>query len=127
MRTVRRAASQSPPPPPPPDPLVVWAVGDMCDDDNDVPGCGQVADLVAADPTKTYFAALGDLQYEKGTLALFNKYYAPQVGAKLDSITSRSPATTSTPRPPTGTTPTSGQRPATRARATTRSPRTAGH
>lgn len=73
------------------DPLVVWAVGDMCDNDHDVPGCGDVADLVAADATTTYFAALGDLQYEKGTLPLFQKYYGPKVGAKLDPITTPIP------------------------------------
>jgi hypothetical protein len=46
------------------DPLVVWAVGDLCDDDNGVPGCERVADLVDADSTATYFVPLGDNQYE---------------------------------------------------------------
>ena len=31
------------------DPLTVWAVGDICDDDNAVIDCADVADLVAAD------------------------------------------------------------------------------
>jgi len=69
------------------DPLVVWAVGDMCDDDNGVPGCKQVADLIAADATTTYFVPLGDNQYEKPTLALYNTYYDPKVGVRLNAIT----------------------------------------
>lgn len=69
------------------DPLVVWTVGDMCANNNAVPGCGQVADLVAADASTTYFAALGDLQYNRGTLAEFNTYYDRKVGARLNPIT----------------------------------------
>ena len=69
------------------DPLVVWTVGDMCDNDNGVPGCERVADLVAADTTTSYFVPMGDIQYEKPTLALFNTYYHPKVGARLNAIT----------------------------------------
>ncbi len=69
------------------DPLVVWAVGDLCDDDNGVPGCERVADIVDADSTATYFVPLGDIQYENGSLAKFNTYYQPKVGAKLNAIT----------------------------------------
>ena len=69
------------------DPLVAWTVGDMCDNDNGVPGCERVADLIAADTTTSYFVPLGDIQYEKPTLALFNTYYHPKVGARLNAIT----------------------------------------
>ena len=67
--------------------LVVWTVGDLCDDDNDVPGCETVADLVAADPTATYFVPLGDNQYQNGSLSNYETYYHPKVGAKLNAIT----------------------------------------
>lgn len=71
----------------PPDPLTVWAVGDMCDNDNEVPGCGEVAGLVAGDSTTSYFAPLGDLQYDRGTLPEFATYYHPKVGARLNAVT----------------------------------------
>jgi hypothetical protein len=67
--------------------LVVWTVGDLCDDDNDVPGCETVADLVAADPTASYFVPLGDNQYQNGSLSNYEAYYHPKVGAKLNAIT----------------------------------------
>lgn len=69
------------------DTTVVWAVADLCDNDNDVPGCREVADLVVGDPTTSYFAALGDTQTNRGTLAEFNTYYHPKVGARLNAIT----------------------------------------
>ena len=69
------------------DPLIVWTVGDMCDNTNAVPSCRDVADLIADDPTTTYFAALGDLQYNRGSLAEFNNYYHPKVGSRLNPIT----------------------------------------
>jgi hypothetical protein len=67
--------------------LVVWAVGDLCDDDNAAVDCEDVADLIAADPTATYFVPLGDIQYENGSLTKFNTYYHPKVGARLNPIT----------------------------------------
>ncbi len=68
-------------------PLVVWSVGDLCDDDNGVPGCERVANLIAADTARSYFVPLGDSQYENGSLAKFNTYYKPKVGTKLNAIT----------------------------------------
>ena len=68
------------------DPVTVWAVGDICDDDNEAIDCADVGDLVAAG-SPDYFVPLGDIQYEKGALTAFNKYYDPKVGAKLNSVT----------------------------------------
>lgn len=68
------------------DPLTVWTVGDICDDDHAEIDCADVADLVAAD-VPDYFVPLGDIQYETGALSAFNTYYHPKVGAKLNQVT----------------------------------------
>ena len=64
----------------------MWAVGDICNDDNEAIDCADVADLVAAD-SPDYFVPLGDNQYETGALSAFNTYYHPKVGAKLNQVT----------------------------------------
>lgn len=69
----------------PPDGIVVDAVGDM------VCGAGQVygpqtchdeevSDLIVDNPDVEAFLALGDLQYNTGSLADFNTYYEPTYG-----------------------------------------------
>jgi hypothetical protein len=60
---------------------VVWAAGDACDDSDRVPGCAEVGRLIADDPATDYFVGLGDLQYENGELANFERYYDPKMGS----------------------------------------------
>ncbi|QIK75786.1 DUF7594 domain-containing protein [Nocardioides piscis] len=60
--------------------VVVWAAGDLCDD-HDAPECGAVGAMIAADHTTDHFLALGDLQYEVGSLSDFRRYYEPAMGA----------------------------------------------
>ena len=64
------------------DPFTIWTVGDICDDDNEALDCADVGDLVAAG-SPDYFVPLGDIQYEKGALSAFNRFYHPKVDAKL--------------------------------------------
>lgn len=76
------------PPPPPPGETVLWAVGDMCDDDNTpTPDCAAVGDMINADTDADVFLGLGDLQYENGELVNFNTYYKPKVHDKISDIT----------------------------------------
>ncbi|CAA9377149.1 MAG: Alkaline phosphatase [uncultured Nocardioidaceae bacterium] len=63
------------------DPTVVWAVGDLCDDDNAVLDCDDVGRLIANDPATDAVLSLGDLQYENASLAKFNTFYDPKMGA----------------------------------------------
>ncbi len=63
------------------DPTVVWAVGDLCDDDNAVLDCDDVGRLIANDPATDAVLSLGDLQYENASLAKFNSFYDPKMGA----------------------------------------------
>ena len=63
------------------DPTVVWAVGDLCDDDNAVLDCDDVGRLIANDPATDAVLTLGDLQYENGSLVNFNRFYDPKMGA----------------------------------------------
>jgi hypothetical protein len=65
--------------------VVVWAVGDLCDD-FETADCDQVGDLVAADPDADALLALGDLQYDEGSQADFQLYYARKMG-HLNPIT----------------------------------------
>lgn len=60
--------------------VVVWAVGDICDD-HDEPECAAVGAMIAADRATDHVLALGDLQYEEGELANFRRYYDPAMGA----------------------------------------------
>lgn len=60
---------------------VAWAVGDICDDDHEEVDCDDVGDLIAGDKSTDALLALGDLQYEDGTLATFREYYDPKMGA----------------------------------------------
>jgi hypothetical protein len=60
---------------------VVWAVGDNCDDDHAASDCDDVGRLIANDPATDAVLALGDLQYENGSLANFNRFYDPKMGA----------------------------------------------
>lgn len=88
---VAAAAAQNTPPSAPrtaAGDTVIWAVGDLCDDDDrPQPDCSAVADLIAGDPERDYFLTLGDSQYERGTTADFDRYYDPKVGSKLNDIT----------------------------------------
>jgi hypothetical protein len=59
---------------------VVWAVGDLCDDDHAALDCDDVGRLIARDPETDAVLALGDLQYENGSLANFNRFYDPKMG-----------------------------------------------
>lgn len=59
---------------------VVWAIGDLCDDDPQA-RCEEVGNLISADPEADAVLALGDLQYEAGRLSAFNSYYDPKMGA----------------------------------------------
>ena len=59
---------------------VVWAVGDLCDDDQAALDCDDVGRLIASDPETDLVLALGDLQYENGSLAKFQRYYDPKMG-----------------------------------------------
>lgn len=68
-----------------PQTVVVWAVGDLCDD-SDGADCDQVGDLIAADADADALLALGDLQYDAGSLADFQRYYDPKMG-HLNAIT----------------------------------------
>ena len=61
--------------------VVVWAVGDNCDDDHAELDCDDVGRLISDDPATDAVLALGDLQYENGSLANFNRYYDPKMGA----------------------------------------------
>jgi hypothetical protein len=71
---------------------VVWAVGDLCDDDNvPQPDCSAVGDLIAADSGLDRFLMLGDAQYEIGSSSAFNRYYDPKVGSKLNAFTAPVP------------------------------------
>lgn len=60
---------------------VVWALGDVCDDSDRTPGCGQVGDLIAKDADADAVLILGDAQYEGGELSNFQRYYDPKMGA----------------------------------------------
>lgn len=62
------------------DGVVVWAAGDLCDDE-DAPECGAVGAMIASDRATDHFLALGDLQYEVGSLSDFRRYYDPALGA----------------------------------------------
>lgn len=66
-------------PSPPPVEVVVWAVGDLCDDGT-FADCDRVGALIAADAPAALLA-LGDLQYESGRLVDFQRYYDPKMGA----------------------------------------------
>lgn len=59
---------------------VVWAAGDLCDDDNDKPDCRRVGRLMRNDKATDAFVALGDLQYEYGTLSEFKAFYDKKLG-----------------------------------------------
>ena len=78
--------------------VVVWAVGDLCDDDNAPLDCDDVGRLIASDPETDAVLALGDLQYENGSLANFHRFYDPKMGVASGCGAGRSPRpeTTST-------------------------------
>ena len=59
---------------------VIWAIGDLCDDDSAALDCDDVGRLIAGDAETDAVLALGDLQYENGSLANFNRYYDPKMG-----------------------------------------------
>ncbi len=63
------------------DPVVVWVVGDLCDDDDAETDCDDVGRLIAEDAATDAVLALGDLQYENASLAKFNRFYDPKMGA----------------------------------------------
>lgn len=62
------------------DGTVVWVVGDLCDNDDAVLDCDDVGQLIANDAETDAVLALGDLQYENGSLANFNRFYNPKMG-----------------------------------------------
>ncbi len=62
-------------------PAVVWVVGDLCDDDHAQADCDDVGRLIGEDPATNAVLALGDLQYENASLAKFNRFYDPKMGA----------------------------------------------
>src|SRR5262245_15959660 len=53
---------------------VVWAVGDVCDNDDAPLDCADVAALIAADPQRDAVLILGDAQYNAGTLAEYRRW-----------------------------------------------------
>jgi hypothetical protein len=59
---------------------VVWVVGDLCDNDDALLDCDDVGRLIADDAETDAVLALGDLQYENGSLANFQRYYDPKMG-----------------------------------------------
>jgi hypothetical protein len=59
---------------------VVWAVGDSCDDDHALLDCDDVGRLIARDSSTDAVLILGDLQYQNGSLANFNRFYDPKMG-----------------------------------------------
>jgi hypothetical protein len=59
---------------------VVWAVGDLCDNDDAALDCDDVGQLIAGDTETDAVLALGDLQYETGALADFRRYYDRKMG-----------------------------------------------
>ena len=65
---------------------VVWAVGDVCDNDDAAKDCADVGELIADDPTKDALLMLGDGQYDRGTLNEYNTWYDTKMG-HLNSIT----------------------------------------
>lgn len=69
------------------DQAVVWAVGDMCAQADRRGDCAAVAELVANDPAADAFLMLGDAQYEDGTRAQYDAWYAPKVDAEVGEIT----------------------------------------
>lgn len=60
---------------------VVWVTGDACDDDAAAVDCDDVGRLIANDVETDAVLGLGDLQYENGSLANFNRWYDPKMGA----------------------------------------------
>lgn len=62
---------------------VVWAAGDLCDNDNEPVDCADVGRLISRDRRAEAFLALGDLQYDKGELSDFRQYYNKKMGAKV--------------------------------------------
>ncbi len=60
---------------------VVWVIGDSCDNDDAAVDCDDVGRLIANDPETDAVLGLGDLQYENGSLANFNRWYDPKMGA----------------------------------------------
>ena len=59
---------------------VVWVVGDLCDDDDALLDCDDVGRVIADDVETDAVLALGDLQYENGSLARFRRFYDPKMG-----------------------------------------------
>lgn len=62
---------------------VVWAVGDICDDDNKTElseSCGHNGTMIAADTALDWFLPLGDIQYENGAPSDFANFYNPKMG-----------------------------------------------
>ncbi len=64
------------------DNIVIYAAGDICDDDADrvAQGCKKTSDIIVEDPTTNFVLSLGDLAYEDGTLQEFNTWYDPTWG-----------------------------------------------
>jgi hypothetical protein len=65
--------------------FVVWAVGDVCDNADRATDCSDVAARIKADPQRDAVLVLGDAQYDSGTLAEYQRYWAPKMGS-LDPI-----------------------------------------
>lgn len=65
---------------------VVWAVGDVCDNDNATWDCADLAARIAADPQRDAVLILGDAQYDAGTLSEYQTWYQPKMGS-LNPIT----------------------------------------
>jgi acid phosphatase type 7 len=65
---------------------VLWAVGDVCDDDNAAQDCADVGELIADDPTRDALLMLGDGQYDRGTLSEYRTWYDAKMG-HLNGIT----------------------------------------
>jgi hypothetical protein len=66
---------------------VVYAAGDICNDDFDRPGCGQTAALIRADAGASVVLALGDTAYESGCPGEFATYYNPRWGGRVKALT----------------------------------------
>lgn len=60
---------------------VVWAVGDVCDNDHAAWDCADLATRIAADPERDAVLILGDAQYDAGTLLEYQTWYHPKMGA----------------------------------------------
>ena len=60
---------------------VVWAVGDICDDDHEEVDCADVGRLIRRDAATDAVLGLGDLQYEDGTLSDYRRYYDKKMGS----------------------------------------------